>query len=84
MVSFGVSTGFYASLPFYSHERLLLCFLVCGIIIWSILYFPQFTALYPEMVDALILLDTVGLLPTDAVRTSLTPYFAEERYQFVW
>uniref|UniRef100_A0A3B5M0I1 AB hydrolase-1 domain-containing protein n=1 Tax=Xiphophorus couchianus TaxID=32473 RepID=A0A3B5M0I1_9TELE len=29
--------------------------------------FPQFSALYPEMVDALVLLDSYGFLPTDPV-----------------
>lgn len=29
--------------------------------------FPQFSALYPEMVDALIFLDCYGFLSTDSV-----------------
>lgn len=32
-----------------------------------ILCFPQFSALYPEMVDTVILLDTLGFIPTDPV-----------------
>lgn len=41
--------------------------------------FPQFTALYPEMVDALILLDNFVLLPTDTVLTIvLYPGFDRE------
>lgn len=31
--------------------------------------FPQFSALYPEMVDAVVLLDSSGFLPTDVVFT---------------
>lgn len=31
----------------------------------------QFTALYPDMVDALVLLDAFGVLPTDTVRSIL-------------
>lgn len=57
---------------------------VCGIIVWSMLCFPQFTALYPEMVDALVLLDAFGLVPTDSVRTILTPQITVELKQFVW
>lgn len=33
----------------------------------SMLCFPQFSALYPEMVDAVVLLDSYGFLPTDQV-----------------
>uniref|UniRef100_A0A3Q2P435 Serine hydrolase like n=1 Tax=Fundulus heteroclitus TaxID=8078 RepID=A0A3Q2P435_FUNHE len=32
----------------------------------SIWCFPQFSALYPEMVDAMVLLDSYGFLPTDS------------------
>lgn len=31
--------------------------------------FPQFSALYPEMVDAVILLDSLGFIPANAVIT---------------
>lgn len=33
---------------------------------------PQFSALYPEMVDALIFLDCYGFLPTDSVNKHST------------
>lgn len=39
--------------------------LLCAI--KSILCFTQFSALYPEMVDAVVLLDSYGFLPTDLV-----------------
>lgn len=34
---------------------------------------PQFSALYPEMVDALILLDSYGFLPTKPVFLHVSP-----------
>lgn len=47
------------------------------------LCFPQFSALYPEMVDALILLDTLVLLPTDTVLTIVyNPGFDSQKHLF--
>lgn len=40
--------------------------IVCVVFMWC---FPQFSALYPEMVDAVILLDSLGFLPTNPVIT---------------
>ncbi|XP_035856134.1 serine hydrolase-like protein isoform X1 [Sander lucioperca] len=34
---------------------------------WCTLCFPQFSALYPEMVDAVVLLDCFGFVPTDSI-----------------
>lgn len=42
------------------------------------MYVSQFAALYPEMVDALILLDAFGLLPTDSVWTIPITQITEE------
>uniref|UniRef100_A0A8C4EWR1 Serine hydrolase like n=1 Tax=Dicentrarchus labrax TaxID=13489 RepID=A0A8C4EWR1_DICLA len=61
----------------HSMETVVFLYVVssCG----PICVFPQFTALYPEMVDALILLDTFGFVPTDSVRTMQG---MEEMFQF--
>ncbi|XP_051242445.1 serine hydrolase-like protein isoform X2 [Dicentrarchus labrax] len=45
-------------------ENILLYFLALYYIL-SILCFPQFSSLYPDMVEAVILLDAFGFLPTD-------------------
>lgn len=37
---------------------------------------PQFSALYPEMVDAVVLLDSYGFLPTDQVLFSFLFFFS--------
>lgn len=40
---------------------------VASLSMWRLL---QFSALYPEMVDAVVLLDSYGFLPTDQVLVS--------------
>lgn len=42
------------------------CYLCWDLFMWC---FQQFSALYPEMVDSVILLDSLGFLPTDSVIT---------------
>lgn len=66
--------------------HLILLWLTTNGVFWcstNMLCFPQFSALYPEMVDALILLDTLVLLPTDTVITIVyNPGFDSQKHLF--
>lgn len=52
----------------FTHTQTHILTILFSVIIRSILSFPQFSALYPEMVDALVFLDSYGFLPTDTVQ----------------
>lgn len=47
-----------------SAQTIDIALLSCVLSTW---YFPQFSALYPEMVDAVVLLDSYGFLPAKSV-----------------
>lgn len=46
-----------------------------AVILFVLFYFPQFSALYPEMVNALIFLDCFGFLPADLVHKHINIFF---------
>ena len=59
-----VVTGCY----FYTIHVLTLKSILLYCVVFSIyIVFPQFSALYPEMVDAVVLLDSYGFFPTETV-----------------
>ncbi|XP_076584028.1 serine hydrolase-like protein isoform X2 [Chaetodon auriga] len=64
MVSDSVRTGCFILLLFEHNPCSVQTLAVlCGV--KFILCFPQYSALYPEMVDAVVLLDSYGFLPTE-------------------